>query len=104
MISYEGLEKRLKEKGLKKSDLTQNPGISSRTVAKLAKGEKLSRLTLQKIADFLVCDTADLYRVVSANPILQRLRRKKVQRCLAAFTMNCRYGWHIIPITWKEAG
>ena len=77
MISYEGLEKRLKEKGLKKSDLTQNPGISSRTVAKLAKGEKLSRLTLQKIADFLVCDTADLYRVVSANPILQRLREEK---------------------------
>ena len=77
MISYEGLEKRLKEKGLKKSDLTQNPGISSRTVAKLAKGEKLSRLTLQKIADFLICDVTDLYRVVSANPILQRLREEK---------------------------
>ena len=80
MISYEGLEKRLKEKGLKKSDLTQNPGISSRTVAKLAKGERLSRLTLQKIADFLVCDAADLYRVVSANPILQRLREEKVAK------------------------
>ena len=77
MISYESLEKRLKEKGLKKSDLTRGPGISSRTVAKLAKGEKLSRLTLQKIADFLVCDAADLYRVVSANPVLQRLREEK---------------------------
>lgn len=77
MISYEGLEKRLKEKGLKKSDLTREPGLSSRTVAKLAKGEKLSRLTLQKIADFLACDAADLYRVVPANPVLQRLREEK---------------------------
>ena len=77
MISYERLEKRLKEKGLTKSSLTQNPGVSSRTIAKLAKGEKISRLTLQKIADFLVCDPADLYRVVSANPILQRLREEK---------------------------
>ena len=80
MISYEGLEKKLKEKGLNKSDLTKNPGLSSRTVAKLAKGEKLSRLTLQKIADFFVCDPADLYRVVSANPILQRLREEKEAR------------------------
>ena len=77
MISYEQLEKRLKEKGLTKSSLTQNPGVSSRTIAKLAKGEKISRLTLQKIADYLVCDPADLYRVVSANPILQRLREEK---------------------------
>ena len=80
MISYEGLEKKLKEKGLNKSDLTKEPGLSSRTVAKLAKGEKLSRLTLQKIADFFVCDPADLYRVVSANPILQRLREEKEAR------------------------
>ena len=77
MISYDRLEKRLKEKGLTKSSLTQNPGVSSRTIAKLAKGEKISRLTLQKIADFLICDPADLYRVVSANPRLQRLRPRR---------------------------
>ncbi|MBQ8919937.1 MAG: Fic family protein [Acidaminococcaceae bacterium] len=80
MISYEGLARKLKEKGLKKSDLTKDPGLSSRTVARMAKGEMLSRRTLQRLADFLVCDAADLYRVVSVNPVLQRLREEKEAR------------------------
>ena len=62
MISYDRLEKRLKEKGLTKSSLTQNPGVSSRTIAKLAKGEKISRLTLQKIA---------VFRFISFSPQIQ---------------------------------
>lgn len=60
MFTYEGLERKLLEKGLNKSDLTKELGISSRTIAKIAKGEKLSRLILEKIAIFLKCDADEL--------------------------------------------
>lgn len=49
MISYDGLYEQLRNKGITKTDLTVALGISSRTIAKIAKGEKLSRNTLQKI-------------------------------------------------------
>ncbi len=52
-------------------------GISSRTIAKITKREKLSRRTLQKIADFLSCDVNQLYRIVAENHILQILRDEK---------------------------
>ena len=45
MISYEGLLARLREKGITKTDLTKELGISSRTIAKIAKGEKLGAIT-----------------------------------------------------------
>lgn len=77
MIAYDRLEKLLAERGLTKTDLTKDPGISSRTVAKIGKGEKLSQRALQKIADFLSCDAKDLYREISENPILQTLREEK---------------------------
>ena len=37
-------------KGIKKTDLTAEVGGSSRTIAKIARGERLSNRTLQKIA------------------------------------------------------
>ena len=40
MISYAGLEKILKEKGIGKTELSTESGLSTRTVAKIAKGEK----------------------------------------------------------------
>ena len=46
MVSYEGLYAHLKQTGIKKTDLTEKIGISSRTIAKIAKGEKLSKRTL----------------------------------------------------------
>ena len=74
MISYEGLENALKEKGIGKTDLTLRLGISTRTIAKIAKGEKLSKRSMQKIADYLGKDPAVLMREVSENKILQLLR------------------------------
>jgi len=53
MISYDGLYRQLRNKGIKKTELTRALGISSRTIAKIAKGEKLSGMTLQKIAGYL---------------------------------------------------
>ena len=77
MISYDGLERALEAKGLGRSDLTARLGISSRTIAKIAKGEKLSTRTLQKIGDFLECPPDHLWREISPNPVLQVLREEK---------------------------
>lgn len=77
MISYEGLYGQLQKKGIKKTDLTTEIGISSRTIAKIARGEKLSARTLRKIADYLDCKIEILYREISSNAILQILRDEK---------------------------
>ena len=77
MFSYEGLNERLRVKAINKSDLTELLGISSRTIAKIAKGEKISARTMAKIADYLECDPIDLYREISDNIILQILRDEK---------------------------
>ena len=61
MVNYDGLERILKEKGIRKSDLTRELGISSRTIAKVSKGEKISARILTKIAGHLQCDVDDLY-------------------------------------------
>ena len=77
MVSYDGLYEQLQKKGITKTDLTSEIGISSRTIAKIAKGEKLSRKTMQKIADYLGCEVGDLCREKSDNAILQILRDEK---------------------------
>ena len=77
MISYDGLYEQLKRKGIRKTDLTAEVGISSRTIAKIAKGEKLSNRTLQKIAEYLGCEAAELCREKTENAILQILREEK---------------------------
>ena len=77
MISYEGLNAKLAERGITKTALTAELGISSRTIAKIAKGEKLGAVTLRKIAEFLDCDPSQLCREISENAILQLLRDEK---------------------------
>ena len=80
MYSYEKLEKKLADKGITRTNLARETGISSRTIAKISKGEKLSRKTLEKIADYLSCDPDELYEIKSDNPVLQRLREEKEAR------------------------
>ena len=77
MISYDGLYEQLQKKGITKTALAQAIGISSRTIAKIAKGEKLSQKTLQKIADYLGCEADSLCKEMSDNAILQILREEK---------------------------
>ena len=77
MLSYEKLELALKEKGVSKTMLSKELGFSSRTIAKIAKGEKLSARSIQKIADYLGMPAEDIVREVSDNIILQLLRDEK---------------------------
>ena len=77
MISYEGLEKALKEKGIGKTELSRELGLSTRTIAKIAKGEKLSKRSIKKIADYLVESPDVIMRELSDNRILQVLREEK---------------------------
>ena len=77
MISYEGLEKALKEKGIGKTELSTELGLSTRTIAKIAKKEKLSKRSIQKIADYLGKTPDLIMREISDNRILQVLREEK---------------------------
>ena len=77
MISYDNLENVLKEKGINKTELTKELGLSSRTVAKIAKKEPLSLNTLNKISNYLGVSSELLMREISENEILQILRDEK---------------------------
>lgn len=77
MISYEGLERALKEKKIGKTELSTQLGLSTRTVAKIAKGERLSKASIQKISDFVGVPSELLMREISDNKILQILRDEK---------------------------
>lgn len=77
MISYQGLLEILKKNGLKKSDLVGNVGLSSRTVAKISKGESLSPNVLKRLCEYFNCTQEELCREVSDNSILQVLREEK---------------------------
>ena len=77
MVSYKGLEKLLEDKGVKKSDLTKEIGLSSRTVAKIAKGEKLANGVIARLCAYFGCLPSDIFKVISDNKILQTLRDEK---------------------------
>ena len=77
MIDYTALLSKLMEKGLTKSSVTTELGVSSRTVAKISKGEKIADHVLKKIAAYFSCEQEELYAVVSDNALLQRLRDEK---------------------------
>ena len=59
-VSYSGLWKLLIDKNMKKVDLINNLRISSSTIARMTKGEKVSMNILEKICDELNCDFGDL--------------------------------------------
>ncbi len=63
MIRYYKLFDLLNRRGMKKSDLRTI--ISSRTVAKLSKGEIITTEVIDKICLFLGCQPSDIMEVVS---------------------------------------
>lgn len=80
MISYEGLIQKLNERGLTRTALAEELGISSRTVAKIGRGEKIADRVLTKIAAFLGCKQEELCRSITDNALLQMLRDEKSVR------------------------
>lgn len=80
MYDYSGLNKKLKEKGLKKSYLSEALGISSRTIAKIAKNEKIADNVLHRLCVFFACDKKDLVVEVSSNSVLRALREEKAAK------------------------
>lgn len=77
MISYKGLEQKLKERGIKRSELSNALGLSSRTIAKIGRGERLSRIVVEKLCGFFDCRKEDIFKDISENNILQTLRDEK---------------------------
>jgi len=77
MYSYKSLDNKLSSLGLTKTDLSKKLCISSRTIAKMAKGEKIADHVLGKIAAFLNCEKDDIVRYICDNHILQILRDEK---------------------------
>ena len=59
-ISYNGLWKLLIDKNMKKIDLINSVGISSSTMAKMAKNELVSMKILEKICADLDCDFGNI--------------------------------------------
>ncbi len=60
MTSYAGLLQKLKEKGMTRSALGAKLGISSRTIAKIGRGEKIADWVLERIAEYFGCEVSDL--------------------------------------------
>ena len=77
MYSYDGLNNLLKEKNIKKSELSKKLGISSRTIAKIGKGEKLADHVVARLCDFFDCKTEDIFTELCENKLLQVLRDEK---------------------------
>lgn len=77
MYSYKGLIELLKLKNMKKSDLSSMIGISSRTIAKISKGEKIANHVIIRLCDFFKCSKKDIFTEICDNEILQILREEK---------------------------
>lgn len=75
--SYDGLERFLSAKGRTKTSLAAELGISSKTMAKMSRGEKIADHVLKRIADYFSCSVTELCTAKSDNLILQTLRDEK---------------------------
>ena len=92
MISYSGLIQKLNEKGLTKTALSKELGISSRTMAKIGRNEKIADYVLEKIAVFsivLQMSYASPFRITVCS---KRSEMRKPSVCPEACTMNFKYG------------
>ena len=75
--SYDGLERFLSAKRMTKTALAAELGISSKTMAKTSRGEKIADHVLKRIADYFSCSVMELCTAKSDNLILQTLRDEK---------------------------
>ena len=102
MYDYSGLNQKLKEKGLKKSYLSEALGISSRTIAKIAKNEKIADNVLPRLCAFLPATRKSWW--LKFLPILcfVRSERKRPPKYRGACIMKRRCGLLTIRIELRE--
>lgn len=77
MISYAGLLFRLSQNHMTRTSLGQELKISSRTMARIGRGEKVADRVLQKMASYFHCSVDELCWPVSEHPLLHRLQEEK---------------------------
>ncbi len=65
-VSYNGLWKLLIDMNKKKTDLIDDIGISSSTLAKMSKGDEVSMSVLTKICEKYKCDYGDLINYIDS--------------------------------------
>lgn len=75
IINEKKLKELLNKKGLTKSSLCETIGVSSRTIAKIGKGEDINDKVVEKIIKYLGLSFEDL---IDINHILQTLRNEKM--------------------------
>ena len=75
--SYDGLERFLSAKGMTKTSLAAELGISSKTMAKMSRGEKIADHVLKRITDYFSCSVTELCAEKTNNLLLQTLRDEK---------------------------
>lgn len=81
IFSYKKLWKLLIDRDMKKRELRAKAGISSATIAKMARGESITTDSLLKICVALECDTSDIMEIVEALPENER-RQKEKRKCI----------------------
>lgn len=67
-VSYKKLWKLLIDKDMKKKDLRAATGMSSASMAKLAKNENVTTDVLVRICNALDCDLSDIMELVPNTP------------------------------------
>ena len=73
VVDGKKLKDALQKRGMNKSDLCRVAGVSSRTIAKIAKGEEIRDAVVKKIADALSVGAETLVR---ENTVLKTLRQE----------------------------
>lgn len=63
-FSYKNLWKVLESKDMTKEDLKNATGMSSATIAKLGKNERINMKSLEKICEVLECDIGDVIEFI----------------------------------------
>lgn len=66
-MSYNRLWKLLIDKGMTKTEMRKQAGISSSSLAKLGKGETVTTSVLVKICEVLKCGLGDIAEVIESD-------------------------------------
>ena len=94
-MDYSKLWKLLLEKNIRKTDLLNLTGISSRVMAKLSKNETVTTETLGRICTALHCDVSDIVECASeeARSLYEAYRRQKSRISGRTLTQTVRFSF-----------